>query len=74
MISIKEMAEILAKSAGVEVKAELPTEEEKKGFNPMSNSSLDGTELLGLGWRGLFGAERGFSHTVSVLKDLVCKI
>lgn len=71
VISIKEMAEILAKFAGVEVKAELPTEEEKKGFNPMSNSSLDGTELLGLGWRGLFDAERGFLHTVEILKDLI---
>lgn len=26
----------------------------------MNNSSLDATELLELGWKGLFNAERGF--------------
>lgn len=70
IINIRGMAEILAKSAGVQLKMELPTEAEKKGFNPMSNSSLDSTELLALGWKGLFDAERGFSHTVEILKEL----
>ena len=70
IINIRGMAEILTKSAGVQLKMELPTEAEKKGFNPMSNSSLDSTELLALGWRGLFDAERGFSHTVEILKEL----
>ncbi len=71
ILSIREIAEILARSAGVELKVELPTETEKKGFNPMSNSSLDSTELLNLGWTGLFNAERGFSHTVEILKDWI---
>ena len=71
IINIHGMAEILAKSAGVKLKMELPTEEERKGFNPMSNSSLDSTELLNLGWMGLFDAERGFSHTVDILKEII---
>lgn len=70
VISIKQMAEILAESAGVKLKMELPTEAEKKGFNPMSNSSLDSSELIELGWQGLFGAKRGFSHTVEILKQV----
>ncbi len=70
IITIREMAEILAKSAGVKLKMEIPTEAEKKGFNPMSNSSLDSTELLALGWKGLFNAERGFDHTVRILKEI----
>jgi len=69
--SIRDIAEILTKSAGVELRMELPTETEKKGFNPMSNSSLDSTELLALGWKGLFDAERGFSHTVEILKEII---
>ena len=69
IISIKQMAEILAKSAGVELRMELPTEEERKGFNPMSNSSLESTSLTGLGWRGCFNAEEGFGHTVKILKE-----
>lgn len=71
IISIKQMADILAKSAGVNLKMKMPNEEEKKGFNPMSNSSLDSTELLALGWKGLFDAETGFSHTVEVLKEQI---
>ncbi len=69
IISIKQMAEILVKSAGVELRMELPTDEERKGFNPMSNSSLESTSLIGLGWRGCFNAEAGFTHTVQILKE-----
>ena len=71
IINIRGMAEILTKTAGVELKMEFPTEAEKKGFNPMSNSSLDSTELLALGWKGFFDAERGFSHTVEILKEII---
>ncbi len=70
VITIKQMAKLLAKSADVKLRFELPTELEKKGFNPMSNSSLDSTELQALGWKGLFNAERGFSHTVEILRQL----
>lgn len=69
IISIKDMAEILSKSAGVELRMELPTEEERKGFNPMSNSSLESASLTGLGWHGCFDAETGFGHTVKILKE-----
>lgn len=69
IISIKDMAEILSKSAGVELRLELPTEEERKGFNPMSNSSLESASLTGLGWHGCFDAETGFGHTVKILKE-----
>ena len=69
IISIKQMAEILVKSAGVKLRMELPTDEERKGFNPMSNSSLESTSLTGLGWRGCFDAEAGFAHTVQILKE-----
>lgn len=70
IINIRDMAEILAKSSGVEIRVELPTEVDEKGFNPMNNSSLDSSGLLGLGWRGLFDAERGFKHTVEILKEM----
>lgn len=70
VLSIRDMAEILSKAGGVRLRMELPTEAERKGFNPMTNSSLDSTELLSLGWRGLFDAERGFSHTVEILRQM----
>ena len=71
IITIKEMGELLAESAGVKLRMSLPTEEEKKGFNPMSNSSLESKSLLSLGWHGCFDAETGFSHTVNILKDIM---
>jgi len=71
VISIRQMADILAKYSGVKLRMETATEEEQKGFNPMSNSSLDSTELLNLGWSGRFDPERGFSHTVEILKEIV---
>lgn len=69
IISIREMAEILARSARVCVVTEDATQEERSGFNPMSNSSLDSKGLLNLGWKGCFDAVTGFEHTVSILKE-----
>lgn len=69
VISIRQMAEILTREAGVTLRTELPNEEEKKAFNPMQNSSLESRSLQGLGWKGLFDAETGFSHTVRILQE-----
>lgn len=71
IISIKEMAQILADKGHVNLVMETASEEEKKGFNPMSNSSLNSDGLLSLGWKGLFDAETGFSHTVSILRRIM---
>ena len=71
IISIKEMALILARCGNVQLRVELPTEEEKKGFNPMSNSSLESNSLLDIGWHGCFDAATGFDHTVRLLKEIV---
>ena len=70
IITIKELGTILAKAGGVELKIELPTEAEKKGFNPMSNSSLESQSLVALGWRGCFNAEEGLGHTVEIIKSV----
>ena len=71
IITIKQLGEFLSKAGNVELRIELPTEEEKKGFNPMSNSSLEANSLLNLGWRGCFNAEAGLSHTVKILKEII---
>lgn len=68
VISIREMAELVTKVGGVQLIVDAPTEEEKKGFNPMQDSSLDGSELMELGWQGLFSPDRGFSHTIEIIK------
>lgn len=70
IINIKGMAKILCKAANVKLRMELPTEEEKKRFNPMSNSSLMSDSLQSLGWKGCFDAKTGFSNTVKIIKDI----
>lgn len=70
IISIKRMSHILAEAGGVNLVQEEATEEDKKAFNPMSNSSLDSRSLQGIGWKGCFGAEIGLRHTVQILKEL----
>jgi nucleoside-diphosphate-sugar epimerase len=71
MISIKQMAQILAKHSGVKLITQLASENEKKSFNPMSNSSLDSTRLESLGWKGCFDADTGLGHTVEILRQTI---
>ena len=70
IISIRELAETLAEAGKVEVVYEIPSDSERRSFNPMSNSSLDSTSLEKLGWKGIFDAKAGLSHTVKVLCDM----
>lgn len=71
IISIADMAKEFAKSANVEVKFDIPTESEKKAFNPMLNSSLNSDKLLNLGWNPVFSREEGFYHSVKIIKELM---
>ncbi len=70
IITIKQMAEILAKAGGVTLCQTIPDAEAQKQFNPMDNSSLNSNKLEALGWRGFFTAEEGLSHTVQILRAL----
>lgn len=69
VVTIRQMAEILAQHGGVELIMDLPTDAEKVAFNPMDNSSLNAQKLEELGWQGRFDAEFGFAHTIWVLKQ-----
>lgn len=73
IISIKQMAVILAECGHVELKIEIPTSSERRAFSPMNNSSLNSEKLLNLGWSGCFNAEEGFGHTLSITKDCLSK-
>ena len=71
VISIRELAEILSKAGGCTLQMELPNEADKKGFNPMLNSSLDASGLMTLGWVGRFDAARGLSHTLKIIREII---
>ena len=69
VISIRQLAELLAETAPTELRMETASEAEKKGFNPMSNSSLECRGLLAIGWEDLFPAREGLAHTVRILRE-----
>ena len=71
IMTIREMSEHLAKFGGVNVLREGASENEIRTFNPMNNSSVDGTKLESLGWKNIFDTEAGLSHTVAILRRVI---
>lgn len=69
-VSIRQMAETIAKCAKVKLKMDLPIDSEKSAFNPMQNSSLDSSKLLSLGWEPIFDIQNGMKNTINVIKSM----
>ena len=69
IVSIRDIAEAVAREAGVKVTFECATDQEKRSYNLMDNSSLDATKLEQLGWRAEFGLSAGIRRSVQVLKE-----
>lgn len=69
VLSIREMAEIIATTYGKKVIFELPEEDEKKGYNPVTRSVLDGSKLEKLGWKPCFDFKKGITHTLKIMKQ-----
>ena len=67
---ICDIAEMLAQIGGVPLIRKGAGEQERKAFNPMENSALDGSALAKLGWTEQFEAMRGLGHTVEILRDI----
>lgn len=68
IVTIRELAEALAREGGRSIVFENPTDAEKKGYNLMSNSSLDAEKLEMLGWKAQFDLKAGVRQTLEVLK------
>jgi len=69
IISIHEMAELIAEISGVKLISNIQVDSESFVFNPMVNSSLDSNKLESLGWSSAFSAKEGFEHTINILKS-----
>ena len=70
VVTIRQLAEILAAKSGVSLRFDMPSLAERTAFNPMSNSSLNASKLEALGWHGVFDAESGLMNTVQALKEM----
>ena len=66
-ISIRELADIVAKAGGRRVVVEMPDYEEKKGFNVVSKSVFSIQKLSNLGWKPLTSIQRGLDNTITEL-------
>ena len=69
-VSIKELAECIANESGKNILFQLASEKEKSGYNLMENSCLDASELIKLGWKGLFDLKTGVRHTLQIMNSL----
>ena len=70
ILSIRQMTEILARAGGVQVRYDVPKDEDRQRFNPMLNSSLDAERLEQLGWSGQIPADVGLPETVKILRGM----
>ena len=64
VVTIRELAECMAKTAGVKVVFEQASDQELKSYNMMDNSSLNSEKLEVLGWKGCFNLKEGIESTL----------
>lgn len=69
VVSIRDVAETLARAAGTSVAFCNPSDVEKKGYNLMANSALAAGKLEELGWKACFDLEEGVEMTVNLLRS-----
>lgn len=69
VVTIRQMAELIAAECDKKVVFESPTQVESQSYNLMDNSSISGDKLEKLGWHGLFSAEVGVAHMMQILKE-----
>ena len=68
-ITLKELADLLARAAGTKVVFELPDDTEKAGYSTATKALLDGTRLERLGWKAHTPIREGLSKTVQILRS-----
>lgn len=70
VISIAELAKVIAQLVGVEVTYEEPGLLENKGFSTPQDIILDSEKLCSLGWSPLYDIPTGMKITLDILKDI----
>lgn len=68
-ITIKDMAELIAKYANREVVYKLPDNLEKAGYSIVEKSILDDKKIKQLGWKPVYDMNKGIESTINILKN-----
>jgi len=69
-IMLKDLAAIIAATAGKKVVFELPDAVEAAGYSTATKARLDGEKLKKLGWKPRYDMESGLARTISILKSM----
>lgn len=69
IVTIREFAEILSRTAGLPLLFEKPDDQEASGYNLMTSSALSSEKLEALGWKGLYDAETGIRDTLEIMEN-----
>ncbi len=67
IVTIRQMAEMFAKTSNKKLCFEIASIDESKSYNLMNNSSLCGKKLEELGWKGIYDLETGVRSTLASL-------
>lgn len=67
-MTIKELAETIAKIGGVEVVYELPSSTERNGYSEMRSALFDTTKIEGLGWKPQYNLHDALVETMHTLE------
>ena len=68
-IRLKDLAAILAETAGKNVVFELPDEQERKGYSKATKALLDPSKINALGWKPRYDIREGIAKTVKILRE-----
>lgn len=69
VVSIKELAELIANKSGTEVVFERPSKQETKGYSRTMDMILNSEKLEKLGWNPVFHLNEGIDRTIYFLKE-----
>ena len=67
-ISIRELAETMAKIGSQNIVTNAPNTDEKKGFNVVTKSVFSTRKLEYLGWKSICSIKEGLQHTIKEIK------
>ncbi|MDE5867893.1 MAG: NAD-dependent epimerase/dehydratase family protein, partial [Anaeroplasmataceae bacterium] len=72
VLSLKNIAALIADNCGVKVVFELPSDLEKRGFSKSTNSLLDSSKFISeFGFKPTIKLNQGIQMTLDILKDIV---
>ena len=69
-ITLRELAEVIAREAGTKVILDTPSSVEAAGYSKATKALLDGKKLKDLGWKPFYSIKTGLPRTIGILKEI----